>query len=118
MPECPSCGRATEASWRYCPWCATPQRLKLVEHFPSHPSIERDRQKALRVSRYLGGKDDERHVRFSLWTDVSEQTTVAESAVSLEESEAERLAHFLLRAGPREGAGAGSARVPNEAAPR
>lgn len=103
MPECPSCGRATEASWRYCPWCAAAQRLKLVELFPSHPSIEPDRPKALRVSRYLGSTDDERHVRFSLWTDVSEQTTVAESAVSLEESEAERLAHFLLSGSPREG---------------
>jgi hypothetical protein len=106
MPECSSCGRGTEPSWRYCPWCATPQRLKLVELFPSHPAIEPDRPRALRVSRYLGGSDDERHVRFSLWADVSEQTTVVESAVSLAEKEAERLALFLLSASPREDAGA------------
>jgi hypothetical protein len=87
-------------------------RLKLVELFPSHPSIERDRHEALRVSRYLGGSDDERHVRFSLWADLSEQTTVAESAVSLEEREAERLAHFLLRASPQQDPDARSGGVP------
>ena len=65
--------------------CASPQRTKIVEFFMPHP---RDAGKALRVSRYLT-KDP--HVRFSVWS----ETGVAESAVSLRESEAARLARFL-----------------------
>jgi hypothetical protein len=41
------------------------------------------------VSRYLG---DDPHVRFSVWDD-----GVAQAAVSLEESEALRLAEFVAR---------------------
>ena len=95
MPECPSCGRSTNATWRYCAWCAAPQRLKLVEYFPPHPLLERDRRRALRVSRYLGTEDDERHVRFSIWHE-EEHSAEAESAVSVAEDEAERLARFLM----------------------
>ena len=94
MPECPSCGRSTNATWRYCAWCAAPQRLKLVEYFRPHPLIESDFARALRVSRYLGTEDDERHVRFSIWTEEG-QRAWADSAVSVTEDEAERLARFL-----------------------
>lgn len=97
MPDCSACGRPTEPIWRYCPWCAAPQRLKLVEFFEPHPLLESEKGKALRVSRYLGTEDDERHVRFSVWRD-TEEAAEAESAVSLNEVEAERLAHFLLNA--------------------
>lgn len=69
----------------FCPRCAAPQRLKLTAFFAAH---ERDRGKALRVSRYLG---EERHVRFSVW----DEGGVAEAAVSLDELEARRLARFL-----------------------
>jgi hypothetical protein len=74
------------ASFRFCPWCAAPQRRKLVEFFRAHP---RDEGKALRVSRYL---TEEPHVRFSVWS----PDGVAEAAVSLDEREAGRLADFLL----------------------
>jgi hypothetical protein len=83
--ECAECGGELAASFRFCPWCAAPQRRKLVEFFRPHP---RDEGKALRVSRYL---TEEPHVRFSVWS----AEGVVEGAVSLEENEAERLADFL-----------------------
>jgi hypothetical protein len=46
---------------------------------------------ALRVSRYLAERPDERHVRFSVWSEAG----VAEAAVSLDDAEATRLAGFL-----------------------
>jgi hypothetical protein len=82
---CAHCGTEIEERFRFCPWCAAPQRLKLTEFFSPHP---RDRGKALRVSRYFG---DEPHVRFSVWN----EDGVAEAAVSLEPAEARRLARFL-----------------------
>jgi hypothetical protein len=82
---CAECGGELAASFRFCPWCAAPQRRKLVEFFRAHP---RDEGKALRVSRYL---TEEPHVRFSVWSPEG----IAEAAVSLEEAEAERLAVFL-----------------------
>jgi hypothetical protein len=85
MRVCAECGGELEAAHRFCPWCAAPQRRKLVEFFRAHP---RDEGKALRVSRYL---TDEPHVRFSVWS----AEGVAEAAVSLEEREAERLATFV-----------------------
>jgi hypothetical protein len=85
MRVCAECGGELAASFRFCPWCAAPQRRKLVEFFRPHP---RDEGKALRVSRYL---TEEPHVRFSVWSPEG----VAEAAVSLEEDEAERLALFL-----------------------
>jgi hypothetical protein len=102
LPECPACGRRTEASWRYCAWCAQPQRVKLVEFFRPHPLIEEEQAKALRVSRYLGTEADERHVRFSVWRESSGSAT-AETAVSLDENEAERLARFLANGSPAPG---------------
>ena len=91
MRVCGECGGELEAAYRFCPWCATPQRRKLVEFFPAH---SRDHGKALRVSRYL---TDEPHVRFSVWN----ADGVAEAAVSLDEAEAERLAGFLAAPSPR-----------------
>ena len=89
LARCAQCGGTVERTFRYCPWCAWPQRSKLVEFFFAHPAIERDRGKALRVSRYLDA--DARHVRFSVWTEGGE----AEGAVSLTDAEAERLRRFL-----------------------
>jgi hypothetical protein len=80
-------------AFRYCPWCAAPQRLKLVEFFRARHT--EDARKALRVSRYLHDVLDERHVRFSIWDDARVQ-----AAVSLEDDEAERLARFLLDTAP------------------
>jgi hypothetical protein len=85
MRVCAECGGELAAAFRFCPWCAAPQRRKLVEFFRAHP---RDAGKALRVSRYL---TEEPHVRFSVWS----AEGVAEAAVSLEEDEADRLALFL-----------------------
>ena len=99
MPECPRCGGHLEARFRYCPWCAAPQRLKLVEFFLPHSAIEHDRGKALRVSRYLDPLEEERHVRLSIWHDARD-TAEAEAAISLDESEAWRLAEFLQCSAP------------------
>jgi hypothetical protein len=85
MARCQRCAGELEERFRFCPWCASPQRTKIVEFFEPHP---RDAGKALRVSRYLS-RDP--HVRFSVWS----ETGVAECAVSLRESEAARLARFL-----------------------
>src|SRR3954465_11056672 len=91
MAACGGCGGEIGASFRFCPWCAAPQRRKLVEFFRAHP---RDAGRALRVSRYLGA---ERHVRFSVW----DERGVAEAAISLDEEEAGRLARFLTPVYPR-----------------
>jgi hypothetical protein len=85
MPRCTRCGGEVEERFRFCPWCASPLRTKIVEFFAPHP---RDAGKALRVSRYLIG---EPQVRFSVW----DESGVAEGAVSLDEYEAGRLARFL-----------------------
>ena len=94
MRRCRQCGGSVEKRFRFCPWCAAPQRLKLVEFFRSHPTIDGDRHKVLRVSRYLGGEPEE-HVRFSVWHE-REDKAEADAAVSLADDEAERLARFLL----------------------
>ncbi len=94
MRECSRCGGHVQRLFRYCPWCASPQRLKLVEFFRPHALIAGDRAKALRVSRYLGPRKEQRHVRFSVWSETEERAE-AEAAVSLDEHEAERLAYFL-----------------------
>src|SRR3954452_6216453 len=92
MRECSGCGGPVEATFHYCPWCSTPQRRKLVEFFRSHADVEGDQGKALRVSRYFGSSEPERHVRFSVWN----ETGRAEAAVSLDEMEAQRGARFIL----------------------
>jgi len=84
MAQCPYCGGETTADYRYCPWCAAPQRRKFVEFFPG---ADADARKALRVSRYV----PERRVRFSVW----DESGTARAAVSLDEEEAARLAAFV-----------------------
>ncbi len=88
--RCRSCAGELEQDFRFCPWCAAPQRLKLVEFFRGAGD---DRRRALRVSRYLA----EGRVRFSVW----DETGTARAAVSLDEEEAGRLAGFLRQAGGR-----------------
>jgi hypothetical protein len=91
MVGCVGCGESIGDSFRFCPWCGARQQLKVSEYFPAHPDVERERR-ALRVSRYLATAPPARHVRFSVWN----QTGEAQAAISLDESEAERLAQFLL----------------------
>jgi hypothetical protein len=54
--------------------------------------VEADHGRALRVSRYFGRSNAERHVRFSVWN----ETGRAEAAVSLDDDESVRLAAFIL----------------------
>jgi hypothetical protein len=84
MHACRHCGGSIGDAFRYCPWCAAPQRAKLVEFFTGSGS---EAGKALRVSRYT----EEGHVRFSVW----DETGTAEAAVSVDDEEAARLAAFL-----------------------
>jgi hypothetical protein len=84
MAQCRHCGKETAAEYRYCPWCAAPQRRKLVEFFRG---VDQDSGMAIRVSRYL----PEQRVRFSVW----DESGTARAAVSLDEAEAERLAAFV-----------------------
>ena len=84
MHACKQCEGAIGDTYRYCPWCAAPQRAKLVEFFPGTGA---EAGKALRVSRYT----EEGHVRFSVW----DESGVAEAAVSIDEREAQRLTTFL-----------------------
>jgi hypothetical protein len=88
--RCSQCGGEVAREHRFL-WCAARQRLKLVNFFPAHQSIARDRGKMLRVSHYVGVPAEERHVRFSVWN----QDGVAEAAVSLGPAEARRLAAFV-----------------------
>ena len=84
--RCERCDGELSERFRFCPWCAAPQRTKIVEHFLAHPLVEQD-VVALRVSRYL---TDLRHARFSIWN-----ADGAVAAISLEEREAARLARFI-----------------------
>jgi hypothetical protein len=97
MGRCAQCGGAVGVRYRFCPWCAAPQRRKLVEFFRAHRGVGQDAGKALRVSRYLEGGSHDRHVRFSVWNESGE----AQAAVSLEETEAARLARFLADPEPQ-----------------
>jgi hypothetical protein len=88
--ECRQCGQGVADRFRYCPWCAQPQRAKVVEFFAPHPSVESDAHKALRVSRYFGSDQTPAQFRFSIWDGES-----ATGAVSLTDAEAARLAGFV-----------------------
>ncbi len=100
MHECARCVGSVGDAFRYCPWCASPQRIKLVEFFRAHPKIGPS-DKALRVSRYLNDEVAERHVRFSIWS-ASKRRAHAEAVVSLPDEEAARLARFLTGSAPAE----------------
>jgi hypothetical protein len=89
MERCAQCGGETESVYRYCPWCAAPQRRKLVEFFRG---ADADSKRALRVSRYL----PERRVRFSVW----DETGRVRAALSLDEDEAARLGVFVTPPAP------------------
>jgi hypothetical protein len=95
MANCKLCGTEIESAFRFCPWCGHVQRLKLTEFFVGHAGIEKASRRALRVSRYFGEEPDDRHVRFSVWSEASGGETRVEAAVSLDEDEAERVARFL-----------------------
>jgi hypothetical protein len=99
MHACARCRGFVADQFRYCPWCAAPQRMKIVEFFRSHGGIEADRGRSLRVSRYLAPADAERHVRLSVWSELGERAE-AEAAVSLDDAETLRLARFLLDTRP------------------
>jgi hypothetical protein len=90
--ECAACGGRVEQAHRFCPWCAAPQRRKLVEFFRGHQGVDDSADQALRVSQYLDADVPGGHVRVSIW---DESATVA-AAVSINRREAERLARFLL----------------------
>jgi hypothetical protein len=95
MKSCRQCGGEIEGTFRFCPWCGHAQRLKLTEFFFGHGAIESEERRALRISRYLGDGTDERHVRFSVWSEAVPGKTRVEAAVSLDEDEADRVARFL-----------------------
>jgi hypothetical protein len=100
MHDCARCGETVGDAFRYCPWCAAPQRMKLVEFFRAHPSIGPP-DKALRVSRYLDEQVADRHVRFSIWS-TSAHRAHADAVVSLADEEAARLTRFLAGSAPAE----------------
>jgi hypothetical protein len=95
MATCSRCAGEVEAAFRFCPWCGQAQRLKVTEFFFGHEGIEGAARRALRISRYFGDGPDERHVRFSVWSEAAPGRSRVEAAVSLEEDEAERVARFL-----------------------
>src|SRR4051794_35646227 len=95
MHACRQCDGDVEDRFRYCPWCAAPQRTKLVQWFGPHPDVEADPAKALRVSRYPGDQVRPPQLRVSIW-----DGDTAAAALSLTEDEAARLAAFV--APPRE----------------
>jgi hypothetical protein len=89
---CRHCARDVDDRFRFCPWCAAPQRTKLVEWFGPHPAVPGDAAKGLRVSRYLAGGEQPPHVRISIW-----DGNRAEAAISLTEDDAAELAAFVAR---------------------
>jgi hypothetical protein len=97
MTRCRQCAGEVDSAYRFCPWCGHAQRLKITEFFAGHEAVEGSARRALRVSRYLGDEAD-RHVRFSVWSEADPGHTRVEAAVSLDESEADRVARFLAAA--------------------
>jgi len=93
---CRHCGNRLEDRFRFCPWCAAPQRRKVVEFFAPHPAVPGDVHKALRISQYFGDVETVPQFRFSIWSEES-----ADAAVSLTEEEAERVSSFLAPSRPR-----------------
>jgi hypothetical protein len=95
MRSCKQCGTEIQGAFRFCPWCGHVQRLKVTEFFFGHAGLEAGSRRALRISRYFGEEADERHVRFSVWSEVAAGETRVEAAVSLDEVEADLVARFL-----------------------
>jgi len=94
---CRSCGQSVEREHRYCPWCAAPQRRKVVALFPPHPDVEAS-GRGLRVSRYFDPADGPPHTRMSIYGADGRVTCV----VALDDSTDGGLTRFL------ESLGAGS----------
>jgi hypothetical protein len=99
MARCRQCAGEVDSAYRFCPWCGQAQRLKVTEFFFGHEAVEGCARRALRVSRYLGEMPDERHVRFSVWSERDPGHARVEAAVSLDEAEADRVARFLAQTG-------------------
>jgi hypothetical protein len=93
--SCVQCGQQVEPAFRYCPWCGSAQRRKLVEFFRGHDDFDHGR--SLRVSRYFRTTEQEPHVRFSVWSEAG----VAQAAVSIDEDEAARLGALIAPRPPR-----------------
>ena len=87
MPVCNHCRERVEPGFRFCPWCAAPLRLKILEYFPADQTIDPGTE-GLRVSRYFG---EHTHSRFSIWS-----AGRTEAVVSLDSDETDRLGRFLL----------------------
>lgn len=87
---CRSCGQAIEREHRFCPWCATPQRRKIVAHFPPHPEVQAS-GRGLRVSRYFDPVDGPPHTRMSIYGPDGRIACV----VALDDDSTNDLARFL-----------------------
>jgi predicted amidophosphoribosyltransferase len=64
MRVCAECGGELEAAYRFCPWCAAPQRSKLVEFFRAHPrdgvaeaAVSLDELEAERLADFLAAPE-------------------------------------------------------------
>ncbi len=89
MRSCAQCSRELADEFRFCPYCGTSQRSKIVEYFHGHPEID---DGGLQVSAYLTSP---RHLRFSIW-----RGQRAEAVMSLDPDQAQRLGRFLLATVP------------------
>ena len=89
MRRCSACGGGVEDEFRFCPHCGKAQRTKIVEYFRGHPDVG---DGGLRVSVYL---TEPRHARLSVW-----RGDEAQAAISLDPTEASRLARFLRATAP------------------
>jgi hypothetical protein len=87
---CRSCGQPIEREHRFCPWCAPPQRRKVVALFPAHPDVEAS-GRGLRVSRYFDPADGPPHTRLSIYGADGRITCV----VALDDRSTTDLAGFL-----------------------
>jgi hypothetical protein len=98
---CRSCGQAIERDHRFCPWCATPQRPKVVALFPPHPEVDAS-GRGLRVSRYFDPVDGPPHTRMSIYGPEGRIACV----VALDDRSTNELARFLESLGVGEPASA------------
>lgn len=91
---CRSCGQPVESEHRFCPWCASPQRRKVVALFPPHPDVEAS-GRGLRVSRYFDPIDGPPHTRLSIYGADRRVRCV----VALDDQSRTDLAQFLVSPG-------------------
>jgi hypothetical protein len=87
---CRSCGQPIEREHRFCPWCAAPQRHKVVALFPPHPDVDAS-GRGLRVSRYFDPADGPPHTRMSIY---GPDERIA-GVVALDDDATNDLARFL-----------------------